>query len=1071
MDGKALIITKVYRPKVIGSYYRKRLFDILDLYHGLPLTWVMGPAGSGKTTLASTYIESIRLPCIWYHIDTGDNDPANFFYYLGQAVLGHLQEMPMPLPPFTPEYIFGAEVFSRRYFEKIGCLLKPPAIFVFDNYQYIVSESLLHNLIRTGLTHLPSGFRAIILSRTAPPPAFTRMKANCRMGTIVWEDLRLDLNETSAIIDLKATIPVSDPVKKEIHKKCEGWAAGLSLLWQFMTTKQINYRFPDNTPEEIFDYFAEEVFHSISSETKEFLVKTSFLSDIKVDQAVAMTGNVNATDILQNIQRLNFFINQPDETGVTFRFHPLFREFLQNKAEKLLSPEELLLARKTAGNLLERSGNVEEAILLYFSCEDYESAIRIIMQGALSLIAQGRNNLLLEWLAHLPESLKTDSPWLLYWDGVALISFEPLASCKIFEDAYQLSVKKQDMICKLLSFAGILDAIFYAGEDFTVFDQWLDRLDSLKTEIESCPDIDIQLRVTAGVVVALTMRRPQDPIIEVWAERFLYQKTSPENLGIIVNVLCQIAWYYYCYNADYSKAKVVFEKINLLTTENPVSPVQILNRYIVEVMLHAVLGNTCKCSQIVSEALSLSKESGVHLFDFMLIGHEISNALNRNDVAEAQKLLKILENWNGPIRFWDKSFYHFLKARTALITKDFNEAAFHAEITMKSEDKIGSPLGESLTRIILAQILHAQGKVIEAKTLLKEVLKLSEKYSSTTVALFVYFLKAQFALTEGDETTAANWLQHLAKQTENTGFVNTYADQPEATADLCVFAIENKIESEYFKYVVRARNLVPSTLPIHLEDWPWTIKIYTLGRFCVEKKDQALRFAGKVPQVPLRLLKLIVALGGSGISEEQLSDILWPDADGYSAHRAFSTALYRLRQLLEIQDLLPVAGGKVSLNKRLCWVDSWAFEKMTKEILVFKGSTSLIFDTEKVRHQLEKAISLYQGEFLKLEDWGAPVISERERLRGLFIRLIESIGEFLEKTERWEEAIMLYKRGLSCDEFVEKFYQRLMICYAGIGQKADALGVFERCRKMLLSVYGIEPGNRTYEIRSMIKHR
>lgn len=84
---------------------------------------------------------------------------------------------------------------------------------------------------------------------------------------------------------------------------------------------------------------------SISSEAKEFLVKTSFLSDIKVDQAVAMTGNVNATDILQNIQQLNFFINQPDETGVTFRFHPLFRVFLQNKAEKLLSFEELLVAR------------------------------------------------------------------------------------------------------------------------------------------------------------------------------------------------------------------------------------------------------------------------------------------------------------------------------------------------------------------------------------------------------------------------------------------------------------------------------------------------------------------------------------------------------------------------------------------------------------------------------------------------------------------------------------------------------------------------------------------------------
>jgi ATP/maltotriose-dependent transcriptional regulator MalT/DNA-binding SARP family transcriptional activator len=1031
----------------------------------------MGPAGSGKTTLATTYIESISLPCIWYHIDAGDNDPATFFYYLGQSVLGHLKKMPMQLPPFTPEYVFGADVFSRRYFEQIGNWLEPPAIFVFDNYQYIASESPLHNLIRTGITHLPSGFRAIVLSRTAPPPAFARMKANCRLGTIVWEDLRLDPNETSEIIDLRAKTPVSKKIKKEIHERTQGWAAGLSLFLQFMTTKQNNFHFPDKTPEEIFDYFAEEVFNSISPETKKFLVKTSFLYDIKVDHALALTGNPNAKNILQNIQRLNFFIEQPDEKGETFRFHPLFREFLQNKSDNLLNHEELLHTKKTAGSLLERSNNIEEAIFLYLSSQDYGSAIRIIMRNALTLIEQGRNNLLLEWLAYLPESLRADAPWLLYWKGVALISFDPLLSVKIFEDAYQLSVKKQDIICKLLSFGGILDAVFYAGEDFTVLDKWLDKLDNLKTEIESCPDIDIQLRVAASVTIALTMRRPQNPIIEVWAERIFYQKISLQNVEIIVNFLCQIAWYYYCYQANLSKAKAVFDKINFLTKENPVSPVQILNRYVVEVTLHAVFGNTYQCSQVLSEALSLSEKSGVHLFDFMLIGHQISNALNQNDLEEAQKLLKILEKWDRPIRFWDESFYHFLKARTALIKEDFNEAAFHAKISMKSEDKIGSPVGKALTRIILAQIFHAQGKVTDASALLEEVLKLSKKHASTTFTFFAYFLKAQFSLTEGDANAAASWLKKLGEQAKNTGFVNTYVDQPSVTAGLCVFAIENKIETKYFNYVVQTRNLVPSKVPIHLENWPWSLKIYTLGQFRIEIKNQTLTFVGKVQEIPLRLLKLIFTLGGTDVPEEQLSDILWPDADGYSAHRAFSTAIYRLRNLLKIKNLLPMAGKKVSLDKRLCWVDSWAFEKITNEVLVFKDSTNFVFDAEKILKKIEKSISLYQGEFLKLEDWGAPILSARERLRSLFIQMIESIGDLLEKTGRWEEAIKLYKRGLSRDGFVEKFYQRLMICYSNIGHEAEACIVFDRCRKMMLSEFGIEPGRKTLEIRSVIKHR
>ncbi|MGD8959556.1 MAG: BTAD domain-containing putative transcriptional regulator, partial [Desulfobacteraceae bacterium] len=772
-----------------------------------------------------------------------------------------------------------------------------------------------------------------------------------------------------------------------------------------------------------------------------------------------------------NINRLNFFINQPDETGLTFRFHPLFREFLQNKSKDLLNREELLHTQKTAGNLLERSNNIEKAFFLYLSSEDYESAIRIIIRNALSLMEQGRNNLLLEWLTYLPESFRADTPWLLYWKGAALLPFDPFLSRKIFEDAYQLSVKKEDMVCKLLSFGGILDAVLYAGEDFTLFDKWLDGLDILKTEIESCPDIGIQLKVAASVVVALIMRRPHNPLIEEWAKRFFYQKTSPKHLGIIVYFLCHFAWYYWSYQANLSKVKAAIENINLLTTKYPVSPVQILNKYFFEVMLHAGFGNTRKCSQVASKALSLSKESGVGLFDFMLIGHQISSALNQNDVEEAQKLLKKLENWNRPIRFWDKSFYHFLKARAALIKGEFSEAAFHAEISIQSEDKIGFPVGKALTRMILSQILHAQGKVTDAGVLIGEVLELSKKYSSTTFSFFAYFLKAQFSLAEGDPDAASNWLKILGKQAKKTGFVNTYVDQPAATANLCVFAIENKIETEYFNYVVQTRGLVPSKIPIHLENWPWSLKIYTLGQFRVEINNTTLAFVGKVQEVPLKLLKLILTLGGSDIPEEQLSDILWADADGYSAHRAFSTTLYRLRKMLKIGDLLPMAGKKISMDKRSCWVDSWAFEKMATELLVFNNSANFEFDAEKMLKKSEKPISLYQGEFLKLENWGAPILSERERMRGLFIRIIERLGDLLEKTGRWEEAVQVYKRGLSRDEFVEKFYQRLMICYFNLGHKADALRDFDRCRKMLLSEYGIEPGNRTLEIRSMIKHR
>jgi two-component SAPR family response regulator len=212
----------------------------------------------------------------------------------------------------------------------------------------------------------------------------------------------------------------------------------------------------------------------------------------------------------------------------------------------------------------------------------------------------------------------------------------------------------------------------------------------------------------------------------------------------------------------------------------------------------------------------------------------------------------------------------------------------------------------------------------------------------------------------------------------------------------------------------------------------------------------------------------LTTTGGVSIPEEQLSDILWPEADGHSAHRAFSTALYRLRQLLDIPDLFRVTDGKLSIDKKLCWVDSWAFNKTVNDIFKSNGLISVSYDRDKTRKILEKAIEIYRGDFLKLEDWGAPIISTREQLRSDFIELIYKIGKFLEDNKRWHEAIQLYKRGLVIDEFVEQFYQRLMICYYSIGQKSDALTVFERCRKVLFSAYGINPGKKLNEVRAMI---
>jgi ATP/maltotriose-dependent transcriptional regulator MalT len=41
--------------------------------------WVEAAPGSGKTTLAASWLDSRTRPCLWYQIDAGDADVATFF--------------------------------------------------------------------------------------------------------------------------------------------------------------------------------------------------------------------------------------------------------------------------------------------------------------------------------------------------------------------------------------------------------------------------------------------------------------------------------------------------------------------------------------------------------------------------------------------------------------------------------------------------------------------------------------------------------------------------------------------------------------------------------------------------------------------------------------------------------------------------------------------------------------------------------------------------------------------------------------------------------------------------------
>ena len=77
MENKPLIQTKLFRPRITDDLVaRPRLFEKLDCNRGNPLTLVAAPAGYGKSTLLSSWLERVDCPNAWISLDEHDNHTA-----------------------------------------------------------------------------------------------------------------------------------------------------------------------------------------------------------------------------------------------------------------------------------------------------------------------------------------------------------------------------------------------------------------------------------------------------------------------------------------------------------------------------------------------------------------------------------------------------------------------------------------------------------------------------------------------------------------------------------------------------------------------------------------------------------------------------------------------------------------------------------------------------------------------------------------------------------------------------------------------------------------------------------
>jgi DNA-binding SARP family transcriptional activator len=1047
----ALALAKLTRPDTSEALLRERLFTQLDTARNSPLIWVNAPAGAGKTTLISSYIESRNCRNLWYQVDKGDTDMATFFHYMGQAVKNASRSR-KKMPTLTPEYQLGVPEFTRNYFREVFNRLQPPALLVLDNFQDAGEGADLYEMLAGAFAEIPKGINVIIISRTEPPATFSRLRANQQLSQINWMDLQFTIDEELAITQQR--YPHRNITKQQLQKlnmHIRGWISGLILLLeQGVELDEVELDNKEMSPEYLFDYFATEIFYKIDEQTQQFLIKTSMLPRMSASICKQLTGNRAANQILSELARKQYFTVRHGIFKPNYEYHPLFREFLQSRAEESFAQSEYKNLQSTAGILLAKEGDIDNAMSLLERGENWLAMSELILKYAKEQIELGRNRQISRWIEALPEDVIEQQPWLIYWHGMSRLQYENNAARDVFEKAYAQFKLEKNALGLYLSWCGIADSYVFVFDSFAGADKWVKELEWLQQAYPDPHSMEARGRLIFSASQLIFWIQPNHPLLPKWMGQMekIYRFIPNKFLVIMSSVQLSI---YYSQVGEVSKVRNISKRIEKLIPSVSHSP-----------LLKSLLLLTSYANDWMTADFELSyefidssqealKNEGIKIFSGLMLAHALYHAACKNNLPRFKMLLDMYGEIVVNESILDYGHYQSHCCYYEILCGNYERAIQYGKVVIELVDQANAPLPQWVSHCMLAFAYIESSQFELAQKQLKNAQKIIDEIKMPGSIWTYRMMCSYLAFKLNNQQDMLTHLQVCFRLGREKDIKASAVWPPIMISTLCSLALEHNIEPDYARSIIRIYNYTPRD-SLHVgEHWPWPLKIYTLGRFSVLLNNKPLETETR----PFDILKALLAFGGRDVHEEKIMDALWPDAEGDQAQASFKTSLHRLRKVLGEPNVLILKNHQLSLNEQYAWVDAWAISRLFEPA----QHSIKIKNTAQNIELAGRLMQYYRGHFFASEhnSW---VIHQRESLRLRFIRHTLAVAQAIENKDS-QIAIQCYQRLLETDTLIEEAYQGLIRCYQAQGRQAEAQVIYEKCVTLFDSINGSSPSSAT----------
>jgi YVTN family beta-propeller protein len=243
------------------------------------------------------------------------------------------------------------------------------------------------------------------------------------------------------------------------------------------------------------------------------------------------------------------------------------------------------------------------------------------------------------------------------------------------------------------------------------------------------------------------------------------------------------------------------------------------------------------------------------------------------------------------------------------------------------------------------------------------------------------------------------------------------------------------------------------------------LKVFLAGRVAVEADGVRIdeeRFPGRQGRL---VFAYLVAEEGRPVPHDELAEAVWGDAPPATWEKALSVVVSKLRALLAQHgmdggNLLTGAFGCYRLNLPTgTWIDVIAAADAVREAEAALAAG----DLEKAKGLAGRAASLVRRQFLPGEE-GPWVAAKRRELEDVLRRALGCLSDACLRSGDDAEAATWAEKTIALEPYREAGYRRLMAAHASAGNRAEALRVYERCRRLLVEELGAYPSPETESI-------